>query len=238
MGEVVDADAGERRARARPAMRMAGEECRSARLDTNQWSWASAPAVREHPAVRAGRRARSAASTEHMMQRRRPARPSLLEFISFVYGNPIMRLSGGGADLARRCSALADPGVAGSPAATSLKPRPQLGRDATRCSSIDAPGRGPQRVLEHGIHLDRHARRRGPSRRVDHGAVVAERRRARRRRRPATVQSSSAFGLRARMPRAPCLGAAESATSTSPPAGCRAQCRFTSVWGLLPPACV
>ena len=63
---------------------MAGDECRSARFDTYQWSWAPVPEWgKTHRSV--GTPIERAASTE---QRMRPALCStlLFEFMSFVYG--------------------------------------------------------------------------------------------------------------------------------------------------------
>src|SRR5947207_6532507 len=70
---------------------MAGLEWRFWRSLTNQWSWASAPDSGKTQRS-SGTPAARAASTE---QRMTPAAWSvwMLAFISFGYGNPIMRLS-------------------------------------------------------------------------------------------------------------------------------------------------
>ena len=78
----------------RPARRSAGEEHRSARLDTYQWSTASVPAWRNTQRSR-GTPARSAAATEQTM-RPDPWSTWLFEHSRFGYGNEIIRLSGVG----------------------------------------------------------------------------------------------------------------------------------------------
>ena len=79
---------------ARPAQPMAGDECRSRRVDTTSVSWASVPASGKTHRSR-GTPAASAAATEHRI-RPAPCSTMLLEFIRFVYGKPTMRLSGDG----------------------------------------------------------------------------------------------------------------------------------------------
>src|SRR5207302_6069475 len=76
---------------ARPMAAMAGEECRSARSDTNRWSWASAPA-HGNTQRSSGTPAALAASTEHMI-RAAAWSVSRLAFMALVYGKPIIRLS-------------------------------------------------------------------------------------------------------------------------------------------------
>src|SRR5947208_11897988 len=70
---------------------MAGDECRSARSETNQWSWASAP---DHGNTHfsSGTPAARAASTEHTITAADWS-VSRLAFMALVYGNPIHRLS-------------------------------------------------------------------------------------------------------------------------------------------------
>src|SRR5205807_4346131 len=76
---------------ARPQAPRAGEERRSARSETNQWSWPSAPAC-TNTQRSSGTPADLAASTEHTI---RAAAWSvwMLAFMSFRYGNPIILLS-------------------------------------------------------------------------------------------------------------------------------------------------
>src|SRR2546421_13125269 len=70
---------------------MAGDECRSARSETNQWSWASAP-DHGNTHLSSGTPAARAASTEHTMIAAAWS-VSRLAFMAFGYGNPIQRLS-------------------------------------------------------------------------------------------------------------------------------------------------
>src|SRR5205807_6377186 len=74
-----------------PATRMAGDEYRFSRSDTNQWSWASAP---DHGNTHfaSGTPAALAASTEHTMTAADWS-VSRLAFMALVYGKPIQRLS-------------------------------------------------------------------------------------------------------------------------------------------------
>src|SRR4051794_15970098 len=75
----------------RPAKRIAGDECRLSRSDTNQWSWVSVP-DHGNTHLSSGTPAARAASTEHTM-RAADWSVSRLAFIAFVYGKPIQRLS-------------------------------------------------------------------------------------------------------------------------------------------------
>src|SRR5689334_3457037 len=75
----------------RPAKRMAGDECRFSRSDTNQWSWASAP-DHGNTHLSSGTPAARAASTEQTMSAADWS-VSRLAFMALVYGKPIQRLS-------------------------------------------------------------------------------------------------------------------------------------------------
>ena len=87
----------------RPAARIAGDECRSPRVDTADVSCASVPLCGK-PNDHAGTPSRSAASTEHMSSTALCS-TMLFEFMSFGYGKPIHRLSGPArADLLRACT--------------------------------------------------------------------------------------------------------------------------------------
>src|SRR5439155_23131685 len=101
-----------------PARRIAGDETKSARDDTHQWSWASAPANGNTQRSR-GTPAASAAPAEQTIS---AAAWSvwMLAFISFGYGKPIMRLS---SVTVRISSAVRASGnhAYGLPAATALK---------------------------------------------------------------------------------------------------------------------
>src|SRR5262245_11430486 len=77
-----------------PPMRTDGDELKSSRLDTKPLSWQSTPACRNthRSSLTPSRRA---CSTEHMM-RAADMSTSLLEFMYFGYGKPIIRLLGPG----------------------------------------------------------------------------------------------------------------------------------------------
>src|SRR2546423_7742941 len=103
---------------ARPAVRMAGDECRSARSETNQWSNASAPDQgKTH--FSSGTPVERAASTEHRMTAADWS-VSRLAFIALVYGNPIHRLSAVTVAMSDAVRASGDQAF-GLVAATSLK---------------------------------------------------------------------------------------------------------------------
>src|SRR5207302_8973007 len=114
---------------------IAGDECRSARSDTNQWSWASAPA-HANTQRSSGTPADRAASTEHMI-RAAAWSVSRLAFMAFVYGNPIMRLSAVTVPISAAVLASRDQ-AQGLAAATWLK-RDQRAATLAWWSSIDSP---------------------------------------------------------------------------------------------------
>ena len=214
MGEVVDADAGQ--VEGRPPGRA---------------GWRARSGGRRAPTRSSGRgrRCRCAGTPSGRGARRapRPARPSrgsapapcstaLLEFMSFVYGKPIMRLSARRrADLLGACTA-AGSTRAGWSAATSLKPRPQLGR--SRPGARRGPGPAAIRsacsnsgytctgmthaagLLARGRHRHVGGRARGPA-----GTSS-----------PCTVQSSSAPAAAGARPGAPRLRPAEQHEVGSP----------------------
>ena len=96
---------------------------------------------------------RRAASTEHMISAA-PMSTSLLEFISFGYGNPIIRFAGPTVVISSGDLRLADPRVrvAGGDVA---EVGPQLAE--VRLVLLDGAARsGAQRGLEHRVDLDRH----------------------------------------------------------------------------------
>src|SRR5436853_1316692 len=102
----------------RPHAPTAGDERRSARSDTNQWSWPSAPAWMNTQRS-SGTPADRAAATEHST---RAAAWSvwMLAFISFRYGKPIILLSAEGVRISSGVRATRDQ-AAGLAAATSEK---------------------------------------------------------------------------------------------------------------------
>ena len=91
-GQVVDADAGE--LEARPARRAAWPATTRGRqrFDTNQWSWASVPA--HGNTQRSAGTPSVAGPLDRATITAAPCSTALLEFMSFVYGNPTIRLSG------------------------------------------------------------------------------------------------------------------------------------------------
>src|SRR5438067_1420784 len=118
-----------------PARRMAGEEWRSARSDTNQWSWASAP---DHGKTQRswGTPEARAASTEHMI-RAAAWSVSRLAFMALVYGKPISRLSAETVAISSAVFAVGDQAW-GLADATSLK-RAHSEAILSWWASIDSP---------------------------------------------------------------------------------------------------
>ena len=114
---------------------MAGEERRSARSDTNQWSWASAP---DHGNTHfsSGTPSARASETEHMITAADWS-VSRLAFMALVYGKPIHRLSAVTVAISSAVCARRDH-ACGFWAATALK-RAHNEAILCWCSSMDSP---------------------------------------------------------------------------------------------------
>src|SRR4051794_8772589 len=129
-----------------PEIRTAGDECKLSRLDTYRWSWESAPLWRKIHRSSAMRSER-AFSTEHMMSAAAMS-TSLLEFMYFGYGKPIIRLSGPGVRISSgvrlRCNQ-----ALGLPAATDEK-RDHSSDTRTWCSSTPSPAAARRAVSNIG----------------------------------------------------------------------------------------
>ena len=153
MRDVVDADACAISNSARPATRIAGDDEQVLALGHEVVVVRVGSREREHPPI--------ARDAERLGARSTDARTSaaacstaLLEFMSFVYGNPIQRLSAvGRADLLGRVRAL-DPGVRVA-SGDLAEPGPQL-RHRHEVLVDRAAQAMAQRLLEQRVHLHRH----------------------------------------------------------------------------------
>ena len=150
---------------------MAGVSASDQRWETNGCSWQSAPACGN--TQRSSGTPSAARPLGGAHDHRRGLSTSLLEFMYFGYGSPIMRFPGPGvrissADFASWIQAY---GFLRRPAEN----RDQSSLTRTRCASMLSPAGGPQRGLEHRVELDRHDEPPGQLAGRAHHQLVADR---------------------------------------------------------------
>ena len=174
-----------------------------------------------------------ARSTEHMMSAAAMS-TSLFEFMYFRYGKPIIRLPRRDGRRSPRPSSRRWIHAYGLAAATAVK-RAHSSLILRTCASTVSAGGGPDRGLEHRVHLHRQEDAPGDLARVAHLELLAEhdRRLVVRRLRPLEVAPALRARIRVRHASPP----ARMATSSAPASRSR-RVRLTSVCGLLPPAVV